>query len=83
MSEIEIPTVGAMYRLTVHGKALPNLYRFEGERAQHCQLHGDYIGQEWMFRKRRNSESKPWGSVHVYSANSPHLHIAPVEPRDE
>jgi hypothetical protein len=70
-----MPVVGAMYRITQRGRALPNLYRFEGEEAQHCQLHGDYIGQQWLFRKRRNSEAKPWGGVYVFSANDPELQI--------
>jgi hypothetical protein len=56
-----------LYRLSRDGITLPNLYRFEGEQAQHCQLHGDYIGQQWLFRKRRNSEVRPWGSVHVFT----------------
>ena len=73
-----MPVVGAMYRLTVNGRPLPNLYRFEGEEAQHCQLHGEYIGQRWLFLKRRNSEVKPWGSVRSYAADNPDLRIEQV-----
>lgn len=62
-----MPVVGAMYRITRKGQTLPNLYRFEGEQAQHCQLHGDYIGQQWLFRKRRNSETKPWSGLYVFT----------------
>lgn len=70
-----MPVVGSMYRLTLAGRALPNLYRFEGEEPQHCQLHGEYIRQLWLFRKRRNSEKRPWGSVHSYVADNPDLQV--------
>ena len=74
-----MPVIGAMYRLTVRGRALPNLYRFEREEAEHCQLHGDYTGQRWLFRKRRNSDKRPWGSaLHSYSADNPDLRIERV-----
>jgi len=75
-----MPVVGAMYRLTVRGQVLPNLYRFERSEVQHCQLHGDYIGERWLFLKRRNSEKRPWGSaLHSYEADSQDLCIERVK----
>lgn len=43
----------------------PNPHRLEFIRDKHCQLHGEYIGLEYGFRKRRNSEARPWGSIGV------------------
>lgn len=54
------PKLGTLYVIAQNGRTLPNLYRYEGDRPWHCQMHGDYIGQQWLFRKRRNSDVRPW-----------------------
>lgn len=43
----------------------PNPHRLEEIRPQHCQLHGDFIGYQLALRKRRNSEVRLWGSLHI------------------
>lgn len=63
MSGAETFVVGAFYRVPWS----PNPHRLEEIRPQHCQLHGEYIGEQLYLRKRRNSEVRPWGSVSVAS----------------
>ena len=48
----------------------PNPHRLEWIRPRYCQLHGEYIGQEAGFRKRRNSETRPWGSISVVAVDT-------------
>ncbi len=49
----------------------PNLHRLEFIRRKHCQLHGEFIGMECGFRKRRNSEVRPWGNISIADPNNP------------
>jgi len=72
-----MPEIGKLYRVTSGGKTLPNLYRYEGDRPLHCQLHGERYGTGWVMRKRRNSDVKPWGSVSVFDIDGTRLE--PVE----
>ena len=58
----------------------PNPHRLEFVRRQHCQLHGEFIGMEVGLRKRRNSESRPWGSISVTSADNPDIIAYRKEP---
>lgn len=58
--------IGAMYRVPWS----PNPHRLEEIRPQHCQLHGEHIGWTLLLRKRRNSETRPWGSCSAASANT-------------
>jgi hypothetical protein len=52
---------GQLYRFTYAGRVFPNLYRYEGtSKPAFCQLHGEYMGEEYLFTKRRNSEVRPW-----------------------
>lgn len=56
----------------------PNPHRLEFVRPRNCQLHGVVIGMEAGLRKRRNSETRPWGSISVVSAD--HLDIIAYRP---
>jgi len=53
--------IGAMYRVPWS----PNPHRLEAIKPQYCQMHGELIGTNLHFRKRRNSETRPWGSIAV------------------
>jgi hypothetical protein len=55
--------IGALYRVPWS----PNPHRLEAIKPQHCSLHGEYIGMQLHLRKRRNSETRPWGSLCVAS----------------
>jgi hypothetical protein len=68
-------TIGGMYRVPWS----PNPHRLEEIRKRHCQLHGEFIGWSLCLRKRRNSETRPWGSVSVASA-SPEIILIPETP---
>ena len=59
--------IGAMYRVPWSA----NPHRLEFIRPRHCQLHGEYIGDEAGFRKKRNSTVRPWGCVNVVSVDQP------------
>lgn len=58
MSEM---VVGNLYRVPWS----TNPHRLEKIGKAHCQLHGDQIGVEYTFRKKRNSYVRPWGSCSV------------------
>lgn len=58
----------------------PNPHRLEEIRPRHCQLHGEYIGEEAVFRKRRNSETRPWGGRSVVYTDHPG--ITPLAQKD-
>jgi hypothetical protein len=61
----------------------PNPHKLEWIRPRYCSLHGEFIGMEAGFLKRRNSEIRPWGScIHVVMANDTritrqHLEVKP------
>lgn len=59
---------GHLYRITYRDRRpYPNLYCYEGRhKSVHCQLHGEYIGEEYEFTKRRNSDVRPWGLIHLF-----------------
>lgn len=73
------PEIGRLYQITRKGedRPLPNFYRFEREEPLHCQLHGDRYGTAWLFRKRRNSDVRPWGNVHSFDSGGVVLQPAP------
>ena len=59
----------------------PNLHRLEFISPRYCQLHGEFIGMEAGFIKRRNSEKRPWGcSISVVMVDTPGI-TAAEEPR--
>lgn len=41
----------------------PNPHKLVSIEAAHCQMHGDFIGYEVGFIKKRNSEKRPWGYI--------------------
>lgn len=56
----------------------PNPHRLEWVRPKHCQMHGEFIGMEAGYIKRRNSEARPWGgSISVVMANDPRISPLP------
>jgi hypothetical protein len=61
--------VGQMF----HVPWSPNPHRLEAVRLKHCQLHGEFIGLEACFRKKRNSTVRPWGSLYIISADNPEV----------
>ena len=66
MSAITQADVGKMYRVPWS----PNPHKLEFVRTRHCQMHGEFIGMEIGLRKRRNSETRPWGSVAVVAIDT-------------
>lgn len=76
---------GHLYRITYRDhRPYPNLYRFEGRsKPVHCQLHGEYIGEEYEFTKRRNSDVRPWSGNHWFRLNGLSFEdFGPPPPRD-
>jgi hypothetical protein len=59
--------IGKLYRVPWS----PNPHRLEELRPRHCQMHGEYLWVEAVFRKRRNSEIRPWGSLYSVKADNP------------
>lgn len=73
--------VGRLYRFTYGGRVYPNLYRYEGKsKAAFCQLHGDYMGKEYLFTKRRNSEVRPWSENYWFRLDGYDLEPAEYVP---
>jgi hypothetical protein len=64
-----VPKTWEMYWITVNGKRLPNQYRFRRVEKLHCQLHGEYYGDAWIFQKRKLSNINLWGGMYRYSPN--------------
>lgn len=57
----------------------PNPHRLEFVRPKHCSLHGEFIGMEAGYLKRRNSEVRPWGgSISVVMADDPRIRPLPA-----
>lgn len=50
--------IGKMFRVPWS----PNPHKLVEMRPKHCSLHGNFIGMEAGFLKRRNSEIRPWGN---------------------
>lgn len=59
----------------------PNPHRLEFVRPRHCSLHGEFIGMEAGFLKRRNSEKRPWGNcICVGPVDDPRIRPIPTPP---
>lgn len=56
----------------------PNPHRLDFIRPRYCQMHGELLGLEAGFIKKRNSQTRPWGSTSVVMASHPG--IRPVTP---
>ena len=61
----------------------PNPHRLEFIRPRHCQLHGEFIGMEAGLRKRRESETRPWGSISVVDAGRRDIIAYRPDPRHD
>lgn len=51
--------IGKMYRVPWS----PNPHKLVRVQPRHCSLHGEFIGMEALFLKKRNSDIRPWGSA--------------------
>lgn len=70
MSDVTEANVGKMFSVPWS----PNPHKLVFLRPHHCQMHGEFIGMSAGFRKKRNSETKPWGgAVSVINADNPDL----------
>ena len=57
-------TIGLLY--TINGCQSPNARQYIGCEKKYCQLHGEFIGYQYKFRKKRNSALRPWGAIELY-----------------
>lgn len=65
------PRKGKLYTVTHNGVVLPNKYKFVRTEPLHCQLHGEWYGTAWIMVRRRNSETRPWGScLHRFDSST-------------
>lgn len=77
---LEALAVGEPRRLTeadigkmFHVPWSPNPHRLEEIRPRYYQLHGEFIWFEACLRKKRNSKTRPWGSISATRADNPEI----------